>query len=211
MIWRNAMRKTDKWASPKTQQGKMNCLCLWLATCAVIILVYSNVAFARGQALQYSHRQQQNRGHLIRRGPRYPRYNRPPYLSSRRGLAGLTTSSIFSPFPLCEKSWFAWWANWLPLFGETLISSVPTQKLPRLSLGPLKGLAAWAQCPSGPSIRPHVLLLELQRYKDTVRCVALGAEVPGHHQIRPTQTLFVRLLETHFFTPIHDPCEKSIV
>ena len=27
---------------------------------------------------------------------------------------------------------------------------------------------------------PYVLLLELQRNKDTVRCAVLGAEVPGH-------------------------------
>ena len=40
---------------------------------------------------------------------------------------------------------------------------------------------------------------ELQRYKDTVRCAALGAEVPGHRQQQLTQTLIVRLLKTHFF------------
>ena len=44
-----------------------------------------------------------------------------------------------------------------------------------------------------------MLLPELQRYKDTVRCVALGAEVPGHRQ-QLTQTLIVHLLKTHFFT-----------
>ena len=36
------------------------------------------------------------------------------------------------------------------------------------------------------------LLPELQRYKDTGRCAALGAEVPGHRQ-QLTQTLIVRL------------------
>ena len=46
---------------------------------------------------------------------------------------------------------------------------------------------------------PRVLLPELQRCKDTVRCAALGAEVPGHHQQQRTQTLIVRLLKTHFF------------
>ena len=55
---------------------------------------------------------------------------------------------------------------------------------------------------------PRVLLPELQRYKDTVRLAALGAEVPGHHQQQLTQTLTVRLLKTHFFTLILD-CEKS--
>merc|ERR1712198_804814 len=46
---------------------------------------------------------------------------------------------------------------------------------------------------------PRALLPELQRYKDTVMCVALGAEVPGHRQQQLTQTLIVRLLKTHFF------------
>ena len=42
------------------------------------------------------------------------------------------------------------------------------------------------------------LLLELERYKDTVRGVALVPEVPGHRQQQLTQTLIVRLLKTHF-------------
>ena len=45
---------------------------------------------------------------------------------------------------------------------------------------------------------PRALLPKLQRYKDTVRCAALGAEVPGHRQQQLTQTLIVRLLKTHF-------------
>ena len=52
--------------------------------------------------------------------------------------------------------------------------------------------------PSSPS---RALLPELQRYKDTVRCAALGADVPGHRQHQLTQTLIVRLFKTHFFTP----------
>ena len=43
------------------------------------------------------------------------------------------------------------------------------------------------------------LLPEMQRYKDTVSCAALGAEVSGHRQKQLTQTLIVRLLKTHFF------------
>ena len=50
----------------------------------------------------------------------------------------------------------------------------------------------------------RALLPELQRYKDTVRCGELGAEVPGHRQQQLTQTLNVRLLKTHFLTPILD-------
>ena len=40
---------------------------------------------------------------------------------------------------------------------------------------------------------PCALFLELQRYKDTVWCGALGADVPGHRQQQLTQTLIVRL------------------
>ena len=61
--------------------------------------------------------------------------------------------------------------------------------------------------PSNSLDSPRALLPELQRYKDTVRCAALGAEVPGHCQQQLTQTLIVRLLKTHFFTQILD-CVK---
>ena len=46
---------------------------------------------------------------------------------------------------------------------------------------------------------PRALLPELQRYKDTVRCATLGAEIQGHHQEQLTQTLIVRLFNTHLF------------
>ena len=62
--------------------------------------------------------------------------------------------------------------------------------------------------PATPSSPSRALLLELHRYKDTVRCAALGAEVPGHRQQQLTQTWIVRLLKTHLFTPIPDS-EKS--
>ena len=56
----------------------------------------------------------------------------------------------------------------------------------------LKGLFELTQHPSRALDSPRALLLELQRYKDAVRCAALGAEVPGHRQ-QLTQTLIVRL------------------
>ena len=40
-------------------------------------------------------------------------------------------------------------------------------------------------------------------------CAALRAEVPGHCQKQLTQTLIVRLLKTHFFTPIRDGDEST--
>ena len=49
-------------------------------------------------------------------------------------------------------------------------------------------------CPSRALDLPHALVLELQ----SVRCGALGAEVPGHSQEQLTQTLIVRLLNTRY-------------
>ena len=69
-------------------------------------------------------------------------------------------------------------------------------------------LPATPSSPSQTFALPRALLPELHRYKDSVRCAALGMEVSGHRQQQLTQTLIVRLLKTHFFTPILD-CEKS--
>ena len=54
---------------------------------------------------------------------------------------------------------------------------------------------------------PRALLPELQRYKDTDSDWC-GMQVPGHRQKQLTKTLIVRLLNTHFYTPILD-FEKS--
>ena len=43
----------------------------------------------------------------------------------------------------------------------------------------------------GPSWALFLLHPEHQRYKDTVKGVALGAEVPGHHQKQLPQTLIM--------------------
>ena len=75
-------------------------------------------------------------------------------------------------------------------------------------LSALEELFELTRRPSRALDSPRPSLLELQRYKDTVRCVALGAEVPGQRQEQLTQSLIVRLLKTHFFTPILY-CEKS--
>ena len=72
----------------------------------------------------------------------------------------------------------------------------------------LEGLIELTRRPSLAFDSPRTLLPELQRYNDTVRCAALGAEVPGHRHEKLTQTLIVCLLQTHFFTPILDG-EKS--
>ena len=72
----------------------------------------------------------------------------------------------------------------------------------------LEGLFELTRRPSRAFISPRALLPDPQRYKDTIRYAALGAEVQGHCQQQLTQTLIVCLLKTHFFTPILD-FEKS--
>ena len=57
----------------------------------------------------------------------------------------------------------------------------------------LEGRFELTRCPSRALNSPGAVLPELQRYKDSVRCAALGAEVPGHRQQQLTQTLIVRL------------------
>ena len=94
--------------------------------------------------------------------------------------------------PLSRKSFS------LPFLPATLSSPSRT----------LKGLFELKRRPFRALDLPRALLPELQRYKDTARCAALGAQVPGHRQQQLTQTLIVRLMKTHFFTPILD-CEKS--
>ena len=72
----------------------------------------------------------------------------------------------------------------------------------------LEGLFELTWHPSRALDSPRTLIPELQRIKATVSFVVLRAEVPGNRQKQLTQTLIVRLLKTHSFTPILD-CEKS--
>ena len=91
-----------------------------------------------------------------------------------------------------------------PHRGNTILFH-SSKQLPSLTL---EGLFELTRRPSRALDLPRASLPELQRYKDTVRCAALGAEVPGHRQQQLTQTLILRLLKTHLFTSILD-FEKS--
>ena len=85
-----------------------------------------------------------------------------------------------------------------PSWGTTILfrSSQPaTPSSPSLTL---EGLFELTRRPSRALALPRALLPELQRYKDTVRCAALGTEVPGHNQEQLTRSLIVRFLKTHF-------------
>ena len=70
--------------------------------------------------------------------------------------------------------------------------------LPRLRLVTPVGLFELTRHPSRAFELPCALLPELQRYKDTVRCAALGMKVPGNCKQQLTQTLIVGLLKTYF-------------
>ena len=68
----------------------------------------------------------------------------------------------------------------------------------------LEGLFELTRRPSRALDSPRALLPELQRYKDTVRCAALGMDVPGHRQKQLTQTLIVNFVKKHFSARILD-------
>ena len=80
---------------------------------------------------------------------------------------------------------------------ENTILFRSSQQLPLSLSQTLEGFFELTRRTSRALALPHTLLLELQRYKDNVRCAALGAEVPGQHQEQLTQTLIVCLLKTH--------------
>ena len=124
------------------------------------------------------------------------------------GKSGLAPISMFS------GSLFFCKINGLPGGQINGPSSGKDFSLPFLPVTPsspsrtLEGLFEMTRRPSRAFDSPFALLPELQRYKDTVRCGELGAEVLGHRQQQLAQTLIVRLLKTYFCTPIFD-FEKS--
>ena len=64
----------------------------------------------------------------------------------------------------------------------------------------LEGLFELKQRPSRVLNWPRALLPELRKNKDTIKCGALGAQVPIQLQEQLTKTLIVRLLKTHLFS-----------
>ena len=94
--------------------------------------------------------------------------------------------------------------------GKRKNGALRQKNIPLLSTIPLslpltfEGLFELTRRPSKALDLPRALLLELKIYMVTVRCAVLGAEVPGHCQKQLAQTLIVRLLIKHFFTPILD-------
>ena len=90
-----------------------------------------------------------------------------------------------------------------PSLGKYLLLFLPaTPSSPSRTLEGLFELSPL--CPSRALDSPRALLPEPQRYKDTVKFAALGAEVPRQRQVQLTQTLIVRLLKTHLLIYI-DP------
>ena len=98
---------------------------------------------------------------------------------------------------ICEKSFIYLEGN-VPSFGNHF-SGLFVPATPSSLSRTLEGLLELTQCPSRASDLPYVLLRELQRSKDTVRCVTLCAKAPRHCQEQLIHTLIVRLFKTHFF------------
>ena len=109
------------------------------------------------------------------------------------------TQFFLLPF-LVKYHWYAWKAIQWPLFAETLFSAVPPSNSLVSVLVPRRAFLSWHGALQGPSTCLVRCFRNHKRNKDTVRCAALGAQVPGHRQQQLTQTLIVRLLKTHFFT-----------
>ena len=63
--------------------------------------------------------------------------------------------------------------------GKYFSLSVSLQQLPYLRLGPLEAFFELTQCPSRALNSPRASLPELQKNKDTIRCVAMDLEVSG--------------------------------
>ena len=88
----------------------------------------------------------------------------------------------------------------MTLHWRDIVLFCSSQELPRL--GPLKGFLRCHSTLQGHLTR-LVLLLELQRNEDTVRCAEVDANVSGQIQKQMTQTL-IAFLENAFFALILD-------
>ena len=79
-----------------------------------------------------------------------------------------------------------------PSQGNTILFR-SSQQLPHHLSQTLEGLFELTTRPSKALDSPNTLILDLQRYKDTIRSTILGAEVSEHSQEQLTQTLIVSL------------------
>ena len=111
---------------------------------------------------------------------------------SSADIAGLATN-IFSVYFLLKKSLICQEGKSMTPGWEGYFSLLFLPATPSSPSWTLEGLFELTRRPSWALVSPRALLPELQRYKDTVMCAALGAEVPGHRQQQLTQTLIVRL------------------
>ena len=68
-----------------------------------------------------------------------------------------------------------------------------------MQLDTVEGLFELTRRPSWAFDSPRPLLPELQRYKDSARCAALGAEVPGHRQQQLIANLVDAFVEKALF------------
>ena len=80
------------------------------------------------------------------------------------------------------------WTDFI-LFGSSIIVLFFSDSL---VLAP-KGYFETTQCPSRATTSPRAVVVKLQSYKDTIRCVMQGAEVPRLHQRQLNHTLILRV------------------
>ena len=122
---------------------------------------------------------------------------RPTFISLLRHLLGLPSQLLQTPVPpIMEQVWpltqYSSVSSYLFKINDSLGKHYYRPFLLATPLSPSRtpeGLFELTQCPSRSLNSPHALLPELQRNKDTVRCVAICAKVPGHRQEQLTQTL----------------------
>ena len=88
----------------------------------------------------------------------------------------------FIMFAILWNMSLAWRASQWPLIGEDIGFLLVLLATPLSQFRTIKWLFEMTRSPSRPSTLSHLLLLLLQRSKDTVRCVTLGTQVPGHRQ-----------------------------
>ena len=123
---------------------------------------------------------------LVRQHLHAPRKNWWPWgdglqVRADRSLAGLATNSIYlcllsyKKSMICPPGWFD--SSSGKHFSHPFLPTTPSS--PSRTH---EGLFGLTRCPSRALDSPRALLPELHRYKDTVRCGALGAEVPGQRQ-----------------------------
>ena len=121
--------------------------------------------------------------------------------------SSLATMPARQVWPLTQFFCVLFCKKMTPHRGNTILFHSSLQ-LPGLRPGPLKGFLSWHGALQGP-LTCHVRCFRNYRDTRTPSGISRGiSQVKGRRQKQLTQTLIVRLLKTHIFTPVPD-CKKS--